>query len=311
MIPFLSWSRVYLLISTGLLLLSVLAIGVYGFRYSVEFVGGSQLRYQFSEPVTADQVRATMDSLQVEAERIEVADDTDVTIRTQALTEEEEEALRQALDQQLDGGLQVLLVETVGPSLSVDNLVKTSIAVGLGVLGILAYVLYAFRSTAYAVGAVAALFHDIIILIGSYALASHFFGAEIDSLFITAALTTMSFSVHDTIVMFDQMRMYRRKKKKEDPAVRANMAVSDTMMRSINNSMTIVFMLVALLLLGGETIRFFAFALLVGTIIGTYSSPFVSIPIAVWIEKRQKNTAKKRAQSGQLNGAATVSSETP
>ncbi len=294
MIPFLSWNRLYLGISTALCIVSIVAIAVFGFRYSVEFVGGTQLQYQFDQQVTQEQVQSGLAQQQVEAERIEFVDEQRVTIRTQALSEEEEEQLRENLASQTDSTLEVLLIETVGPSLSVDNLIKTSIAVGLGVIGILIYVVVAFRSTAYAAGAIAALFHDILILVGSYAVVSHFFGAELDSLFITAALTTMSFSVHDTIVMFDQMRMYRRTMKKENPEIRANRAVTDTMMRSINNSMTIVFMLASLMLLGGETIRFFAFALLIGTIIGTYSSPFVSIPIAVWIEKYQKKRRKEK-----------------
>ena len=98
----------------------------------------------------------------------------------------------------------------------------------------------------------------------------------------------MSFSVHDTIVVFDQIRDYRRKSWTGDIGELANKALTDTMVRSLNNSFTIMFMLVALVLLGGSTIRFFAITLLIGIITGTYSSPFVATPIAVWLEKRKK-----------------------
>lgn len=289
MIPFLNGNRYYLILSSVMIAISIAAITILGFRYSVEFVGGSQLAYELSGSVDRDQIEQTLADQELLYEEIMITDDTELAIRTQVLSEQEEEQLREAIAQSTGSEVTVLRVETVGPSLSTDNLIKTAIAVGLGVIGILAYVWFAFRNGTYAIGAIVALFHDILILIGSYALVSYFLGAELDTLFVTAALTTMSFSVHDTIVMFDQMRMYRRIKRKEDPEIQANRAIGDTIMRSINNSLTIVFMLVALMLLGGDSIRFFAFALLIGTVIGTYSSPFVSIPIAVWIEKRRRS----------------------
>ena len=115
-------------------------------------------------------------------------------------------------------------------------------------------------------------------------------GAEIDFLFVTAMLTILSFSVHDTIVVYDRTRE-TQKKYGGDMETIANKALTETMVRSLNNSMTIVFMLIALILLGGETIKWFAVALLVGTISGTYSSPFVAVPILVTWDKliRRKN----------------------
>ena len=130
--------------------------------------------------------------------------------------------------------------------------------------------------------------HDFLVVVGSYSLLSHFFGAEFDSMFVTALLTTMSFSVHDTIVIFDKIREYLKEEGKGSIEYYANRALTETMVRSLNNSMTIVFMLLALVLLGGTTIRFFSLTLLIGTITGTYSSPFVATPLLVWLEKRRK-----------------------
>jgi len=124
------------------------------------------------------------------------------------------------------------------------------------------------------------MFHDSFILIGSYSILGHFFGAEVDFLFVTALLTTLSFSVHDTIVVFDRIREIGKGDREATPDV-ANRALTETMVRSLNNSFTIIFMLMALLLLGGTTIKWFAVALLVGTILGTYSSPFVAVPLLV------------------------------
>jgi preprotein translocase subunit SecF len=107
-------------------------------------------------------------------------------------------------------------------------------------------------------------------------------------MFVTAVLTTMSFSVHDTIIIFDKIREYHKEQKTLEIESASNQALTETMVRSLNNSMTIVFMLLALTMMGGATIRFFILTLLIGTITGTYSSPFVATPILVWLEKKQK-----------------------
>jgi preprotein translocase subunit SecF len=291
MIPFLKWNKIYLSISMALIVLSIYSIFVLGFRYSVEFVGGTDIRYQLEKEVSEEQIQNVLAKQELENVDIMV-DGRTVEIRTAVIPDRKEQEVRQALRAALDTPVTRLSSDTVGPSLSRDNLIKTAVATGIAIIGILIYVAYAFKNLNFAIGAVVALFHDVFILIGSYAFASYFFGAELDTLFVTAALTTMSFSVHDTIVMFDQMRMYMRKFGTQDVRALANRAITDTMMRSVNNSVTIVFMLLALMLLGGDTIRYFAFALLVGTIIGTYSSPFVSIPVAVWLEQRRKKKQK-------------------
>jgi preprotein translocase subunit SecF len=136
--------------------------------------------------------------------------------------------------------------------------------------------------------AIVAMLHDFLIMVGSFSIMSHFLGAEVDSLFITALLTSLTFSVHDTIVVFDKIREYRKNDRGTDIEELANRALTETMVRSFNNSLTIMLMLIALLLVGGETIKFFTAALLIGTITGSYSSPFIATPVLVWLEKRKK-----------------------
>ena len=165
---------------------------------------------------------------------------------------------------------------------------KTFYAMIISAVLILLWVAIQFKSFKFGVSAVLAMFHDSLVLIGSFALLGHFFGAEVDFLFVTAALTILSFSVHDTIVVYDRIRESQKKVGGRLYDL-ANKAVTETMVRSLNNSFTIIFMLVALLLLGGETIKWFAAALLIGTISGTYSSPFVAVPILVtWDEITRK-----------------------
>src|SRR3989338_2903736 len=147
---------------------------------------------------------------------------------------------------------------------------------------------FSFKGVNFALSAILALLHDFLVVVGTYSLLSYFFKAEVDTLFVTALLTTMSFSVHDTIVVFDKIREYKKTEGRGNVEEYANRALTETFVRSINNSMTIVFMLLALILLGGSTIRFFIVALLIGTITGTYSSPFIATPILVWLEKRKR-----------------------
>lgn len=189
-------------------------------------------------------------------------------------------------------GATELRFENVGPTIGPELIKKTLYALALSASLILVWIAIQFKSFKFGIAATIATLHDSLVLLGSFALLGHFAGFEIDFLFVTAMLTTLSFSVHDTIVVFDRIR---EKRKKGDRAMGitelANKAISETMVRSINNSLTIIFMLLALIFLGGETVKWFAVALLIGTVSGTYSSPFVAVPILVtWgeIEKRLK-----------------------
>ncbi|MFN4212370.1 MAG: protein translocase subunit SecF [Microgenomates group bacterium] len=211
-----------------------------------------------------------------------------VQIKTSVIDEKKEAELKKKLEKEFKVKVTLMKFETVGPILGRETMKKTLTASFLAILGILIYMSFAFKNFNFAVAAILAMLHDFLVVIGSYSLISHFFGAEVDTLFITALLTTMSFSVHDTIVIFDKIREYWREEGRGEIEDYANKALTETMVRSLNNSMTIIFMLLALILLGGTTIRFFVITLLIGTITGTYSSPFVATPILVVLEKRKK-----------------------
>ena len=154
------------------------------------------------------------------------------------------------------------------------------------------YVTYRFRNLKFGVSAILAMLHDTVVLLGTFSLLGHFMGIAVDTLFVTAVLTILSFSVHDTIVVYDRIRENLRRfpQMKYDEVV--NLSINETLGRSINNSLTIIFMLTALLVLGGETIKPFILALLVGTITGTYSSTFTAAPLLV-IWERWENRRKK------------------
>lgn len=280
------YTMLYLLISAVVIIAGLAAIGMWGFKYSIDFVGGTNIEYRLSRQVTEKQARALFASQKIELSELAISK-TNLTAKTKPLSETKEVALRQAFKNTLKTDVTVLKSETVGPVLGRETMMKTLIASALALLGILLYMTFAFKGWDFAIAAVLAMFHDFLVLIGSYAIISHIWGAELDTMFVTAVLTTMSFSVHDTIVIFDKIREYVKTHGGGDIEQMANKALSETLVRSFNNSMTIIFMLSALVMLGGDTIRFFIAALLIGTITGTYSSPFVATPILVWLEKRK------------------------
>lgn len=153
---------------------------------------------------------------------------------------------------------------------------------------ILSYVAYRFKHFAYGAVAIVAMLHDSLVLLGVFSLLGHFFDIKVDTLFVTAVLTTLSFSVHDTIVVFGRIREILHKTNLDFESA-VNQAVGETIVRSLNNSLTIIFMLIALLVLGGESLRLFVFALLIGTISGTYSSTFNAAPLLVFWSNLSKN----------------------
>jgi preprotein translocase subunit SecF len=236
----------------------------WGFNVGIDFTGGIVTEYKFSNGENK-------------------------VFRYAPMTKEESDKIR--ADFKAQGATEVSF-ENIGPSVGPELVKKTIYALVISAGGILLWIAYQFKSLKFGIAATIATLHDTLVLLGMFSLFGHFFGAEIDFLFVTAALTILSFSVHDTIVVFDRLRE-QRKKIGGNLKDLANTALTETMVRSLNNSFTIIFMLVALILMGGESIKWFAVALLVGTISGTYSSPFVAVPILVtWeeIEKRVKRS---------------------
>lgn len=287
MVNFLKYRFIYLIISLTIISVGLFSIIKWGYRYSIDFIGGTNLEYQINKIVDKELIDKIIKENNLEVIYLEVKDKI-VILRTKPLDQKKENILKSSLEKKLKIKITVLRSETVGPVLGRETMIKTAIASFLAILGILIYMSFAFKGFNYALSAILAMIHDFLVVIGSYSLLSHFFKAEVDMMFVTAVLTTMSFSVHDTIVIFDKIREYFQTEGERDIEYFANKALTETMVRSLNNSMTIIFMLLALILMGGSTIRFFVIALLIGTIIGTYSSPFVATPILVWLTKRKK-----------------------
>ncbi len=286
-----NWMRLrllYLAISAVLIGAGVFGLVKWGLRIGIDFKGGTILEYKFENSVSEEDLKKFMGTLNLELSSLEKTAEKTYLMKIANLEPERKAIIEPFLERNLNTNLDELRYENVGPSIGPDLIKKTFYAMGISAVLILLWVAIQFKSFKFGVSAVLAMFHDSLVLIGSFALLGHFFGAEVDFLFVTAALTILSFSVHDTIVVYDRIRE-SQKKIGGNLYDLANKAVTETMVRSLNNSFTIIFMLAALLLMGGETIKWFAAALLIGTVSGTYSSPFVAVPILVtWDELIRK-----------------------
>ena len=281
MINFLKYTKLYFALSAVVIAIGMFTLFSKGLNLSIDFTGGSMLEYSFEKDITTDEIQKVFNDKSIEVSSIATQGPKRVIIRAEALSETQEVDVRTALS------AKQLRFDSVGPVLGLETIRKTFYASVVAVFGILLYISFTFRKLSYGVAAVTALLRDLLVLFGVYAILARF-GAEIDTLFITAVLTTMSFSVHDTIVMFDKIREYK-KTSGLGIEVLANKALTETIVRSVNNSLTIILMLVPLTLFGGDAVRFFAAALLIGTITGTYSSPCIATPLLVLLERRRNS----------------------
>jgi preprotein translocase subunit SecF len=284
---FLKLKPLYFAISALFIIPSLISLTLFGLKPGIDFTGGSllELQIQSQEPLSETNIsQAVGDQLDISSLQI---DQNTVLIRSQELTQQQVETVIGNIETQI-GPTQELRFESVGPVLGQELIQKTAIAIAMATVAILFYVAYRFREIKYGVCAIIAMLHDTIIVLGAISLLGHFLNVEIDTLFVTAILTILSFSVHDTIVVYDRIRESLKVHRHANFDQVVNKSIMETMSRSINNSMTIIFMLLALFLLGGETIRWFVFTLLIGTITGTYSSTFTAAPLLTVWEKIQK-----------------------
>ncbi len=280
----------FFLISLLVIVPGIISLIKYRVKPGIDFTGGSLLEITVSQNQSAmnlEKVRQNLAEI-YEISSVQPSGRDQYIIRGRTISNDvKNEALSQL--SQNYGPLQELRFETVGPVLGKELLNKTLTAVVLVSIMITVYVGWRFSELKYGVCAILAMFHDTLVLLGSFSLLGHFLNVEIDVLFVTAMLTTLSFSVHDTIVVFDRIREQKRKHSRYSYETIVNAAVVETMGRSLNNSITIIIMLLALALLGGDTIRWFAVALLIGSVTGTYSSTFTAAPLLLlWDDVRKR-----------------------
>ena len=295
---FMQYRWLYFSFSAVAIAITCISLLINGLRPSIDFVGGSLLEVESQElaQLSTDELSTLVqDSFAVSV--VQPTQSGSVIFRGEQIDNEQKLLVLSTL-RQVDPELVELRFDTIGPTFGQEVLTKMLWAVAIVAVSILLYVWYQFSDPMYGVSAIVAMFHDTFIVIGAFSLFGYFFNVEVDILFVTALLTTLAFSVHDTIVVFDRIRELSRKHRKLAFIDVVNVAITETLGRSVNNSVTVILMLLALTLLGGETIRWFVAALLVGVSIGTYSSPFLSAPLLVtWHQIRERRKANRKSKA--------------
>lgn len=278
------------LFSGVLLVLSVLALSVWGLRLGLDFKGGTLLEVRFGlEPApAADQVHSALEPLALQSLSVQATEGNAVLIRYLNSDESTNDRTMAEL-KKIDANLELLRTDFIGASVSEQ--MKTSAFWGIlfSILGIAAYIALAFRKVSrpissweYGWGAVIALTHDIVITVGAFSVLGKFMDVEVGVPFVAALLTILGYSVNDTIVVYDRIREnLMRSRAQADFEALVNRSVIETMSRSINTSMTVMIVLAAIAIFGGESIRWFAIALLIGVGFGTYSSVFIASALLV------------------------------
>ena len=296
--------KIFFAISLLLIVPGVVALFVWGLRPGIDFTGGSKLEYKVSSikyKVSNEGIRKNIQASGVEVGSIQKSGKDIYIIRTKPIDQKTNEKIKTGLKNKFVN-VKEISFETVGPTIGTETAINAVKAVAIASVLIVFYIAWAFRkvpkpasSFRFGICAVAALIHDVLVLIGVFAILGHFLGVEVDSLFVTAVLTVIGFSVHDTIVVFDRVRenLIRNPSAPFERVV--NDSILQTLGRSVNTSITVVLVLFTMLLFGGESIRWFVVALLIGIISGTYSSIFNATPLlVVWEEfARKRNAAKK------------------
>lgn len=263
-----------------------------GLRLGIDFTGGTLWEIAFEHPVQPAQVKGIFANHDLTDTMVQTTGQNTVLIRSKEIPDGSD--LKRALEADLRtnlGQFQELRFDSVGPTIGAEVAQRAIIAVAAASVGILLYITFAFYRVAspfrYGVCAIAALLHDAFVVLGIFSILGRFFNVEVDSLFVTALLTVIGFSVHDTIVVFDRIRENMGKRSGEAFEAVVNHSMVQTLGRSISTSLTVVFTLTALVLFGGVTTKTFTLALLIGIISGTYSSIFNASPLLVVWENRE------------------------
>lgn len=273
-----SRSKLWFGISATVLMLAVIGLFTRGLTYGLEFTGGRLIEFQTTDSVDVDALRSELADAGLPRAVVQETGEGNVAVRAGELSAADEEAVIAAVEA-VSGSATEVRDEFVGPTIGDELRRKAIIALAIGLGAQLLYLAIRFRWT-YGTSAVIALFHDVMILLGIFA----WLGKDIDGVFIAALLTVIGYSINDSVVVFDRIREQRALRPKEPLARVANGACLQTVPRTINTGLGALFILVALYLLGGETLTDFALALITGILIGTYSSVFTASPVAVALE---------------------------
>jgi len=282
--------KIWYAISGFFFITAVIALSVWGLKLGIDFTGGTLIEISFTQERPSIQVvqeELNNSDLNLGAVMVQPAGDSDMILRLRDMTEDEHQAMLTLLKNSHD--LTENRFETIGSSIGQELAGKAVSALIMSMIFIILYIAYAFRKVSqpvaswkFGVTAIIALVHDVIIIIGVFAFLGHFMNVEVGTMFVTALLTILGFSVHDTIVVFDRTRenLFSYRNREEFSEI-VNDSVNQTIWRSVNTSFSTLLVLTTIYFFGGEVIKYFTLALMLGIFVGTYSSIFLASPIIV------------------------------
>ncbi|MFB6726710.1 protein translocase subunit SecD [Kribbella sp. NPDC056345] len=275
-----SHSRRWLLISVVVIALGVAGVVVRGLNLGIEFTGGRLLEVSTAQPITPDQARAAVAEAGYPTAIVQATDNDNITVRTGTISDDEAEKVRESIGQ-IGGTAELVRNESIGPSLGEELRNKGLIALGIALLAQLAYLAARFRWT-FGAGAVLALVQNVAVVVGVFA----WTGKPVDGIFLAAILTIIGYTVNDSVVVFDRIRETRSARATENLGPVIDTAIVNVLPRTVNTGISTLFILSALLVLGGDSLGDFSLALLLGILVGTYSSNLTAAPLLLELERR-------------------------
>jgi len=288
MIPITKFRKLYFAFSSALIIASIAALALWGLRLGIDFKGGSLLFGEFSQKSPSrEEISTALESLDLGELIIQSSGERGVILRFKEIDETKHQQLLIVLNK-ISGDFLEKSFESIGPSIGRELSTNAFKAIALVLVLIVGYIAFAFRKVSYplaswkyGVAALVALFHDVVIPLGLFAVLGRFYNIEISSGFIAAILTVLGYSVHDSIIVFDRIRenLIKHQGRSFDETV--DKSVNQTFTRSLNTSLTVILVLLAIYFLGGESMKYIALVLMVGIAVGTYSSIFIGSTLLV------------------------------
>lgn len=293
MFDFIRTRNLWFTISGLLMIGSIVFLSLGGLKLGIDFTGGTLMRVRFLGPrPSVESINQNLGPLELGSVVVQPVGELEINFKLPHLSNEQRNKILEQM-QLLDAQSEEVSFQTIGPAIGNELKQKSQTAILLVLIAIILYITFAFRQVSsgpvpswmYGLAAIIALFHDILITVGVFAALGYFAGVEVDVLFVTALLTILGFSVHDTIVVFDRIRERIRISHAMTFAGVINESIGSTIARSLNTSLTTLLVLVALLLFGGRSIQLFVLALILGITFGTYSSIFIASPLLIVFER--------------------------
>ena len=292
-IAFIKYRRGYYFLSGALILASIYALIFFGLKFGIDFTGGSFLEVEFlGERPSNQEIEGKLSGLDLGSSVVQPTGEKGLIVRMKDIPEQTHQEVLGRL-----GDVKELRFESIGPVIGKELQGKTKVFTALALLGIISYVAIAFGKISWPLSswqyglitALVALFHDLVIPLGAFAFLGKFQNVQITIPIVVGLLTILGYSVHDTIVVFDRIRENLSKIRERSFEEIVNISLNQTLVRSLNTSITVLFVLIAIFVFGGETLRYFSLGLIFGIICGTYSSIFVASPLLVtWLKFKQR-----------------------